>query len=745
MAPPSSSPLRVLTRRELLTFSLAAGGFALGLDRDAVAGGERGEASFAPNPFVHIGGDGAVTIVCHRSEMGQGVRSTVPMIVAAELGADPKRVLVVQGDGDRRYGDQNTDGSSSIRKQFDDLRRAGAGARTMLIAAAAKRWKVDEKSCRARAHAVEHAKSGRSLPFEALVAEAAKLGAPKEADIVLRPKSELGLDVTASQSVLDAAAIVRGAALYGADVRVDGMLHAVIARPPAPGAKVTKLEASRALAIPGVKKVVSMPEPKTPWGFQPWGGVAVLATSTWAALKGRSALVIEWSADGSDYDSDTYREELFKSVRAPGTSVRSVGDADKALSSAKTRVEAEYYVPHLAHLTMEPPTALARYADGRCELWLPTQHPMSAKKEVARVLGIDEASVTVHVTLLGGGFGRKSKPDFASEAAFLSREIGAPVRVQWTRDDDIRHDYCNTVAAQRLAAGLDDRGRVTAWTHRTAFPPIGSTFGPKKGPGEDDLQQGVLDFPLDVPNVRAEACEAKAHGRIGWYRSVYNIFHAFAIGSFIDEIAHARGIDPLDMWREIIGKPRVLSTRELGIAGLKNYGETLEKHPVDAGRLSHVLDRVATMADWSTRKQRGKSLGIAAHRSFVAYVAAVVSVVPDPEKTVRVDEAWICIDAGTVANLERAKSQMEGAVVMGIANALMGGITMKKGAVEQSSFREARIPRIGETPRAIHVEIVPSDGPPCGVGEPGVPPVGAAIANAMFAATGKRIRQFPLV
>ncbi|HLM71586.1 MAG TPA: molybdopterin cofactor-binding domain-containing protein, partial [Polyangiaceae bacterium] len=351
---------------------------------------------------------------------------------------------------------------------------------------------------------------------------------------------------------------------------------------------------------------------------------------------------------------------------------------------------------------------------------------------------------TVHVTLLGGGFGRKSKADFVGEAVLLAREAGAPVRVQWTREDDIRHGYYNAVNAQRIRAGLDDRGKVIAWHHRSAFPPIGSTFGPSDRPGIGDLQQGVLDLAIDVPNIRAEGCPAKSHVRVGWYRSVYNIFHAFAIGSLIDEIAHARGADPRDVLLEIIGPARTLGLADLGVKALRNYGEPLEKHPVDAGRLRRVVERVTEAARWGGRKKDGRAFGLAAHRSFVAYTAVVLAVVPDEQGKVRVDEAWISMDAGTVVNRDRVHAQMEGAVVMGISNAMFGGVTMKGGVTEQSNFRDARIARIGEVPRKIHTDLVPSDGPPCGVGEPGVPPVGPALANAIFALTGRRIREIPL-
>jgi isoquinoline 1-oxidoreductase beta subunit len=737
----------LVTRRSFLAgLGLAAGGLALGrFARDVHADTPAASAPFAPHVLVHIAPDGTTTIVCHRSEMGQGIRSTLPRLIGDELGADPARVVVTQAIGDKKYGNQNTDGSTSIRKFYDELRIAGATARSMLVTAAAQRWKVKPATCTTRGSEVVHAASKRTLPFGALVAAAAKLPVPAVTANDLRPTSELAVLADPSLPLLDGKAYVTGRAQFGADVTLPGMKFAVIARPPVVGGMVKKYDAARALAVPGVERVIAMPVPTGAVKFQPWGGLAVVASSTWAALRGRAALDITWD-DGSNasYDSAAFRDQLLASVRAEGSRVRDVGDVDAAFAKASKIVEAEYVVPHLAHAPMEPPTALARFADGKVEVWAPTQHPQAARTEVARVLNLSEDAVTINVTLLGGGFGRKSKADFSSEAAFLAKELGAPVRVQWTREDDLRNGYYNAANAQRLRAALDANNAVTAWHHRTALTPIASTFAD----GVDtatagDLQQGVLDLALSAPNVRAEACKAPAHVRIGWYRSVYNIFHAFAIGSFIDELAAARGTDPRDTWLEVIGPARQLSLADLGIAALPNYGEPLTRHPVDAGRLRNVIERVTTSASWADRKRAGRALGLAAHRSFVSYTAVVVSVVPDPRHGVRVDEAWIAMDAGTVVNHDRARSQMEGGLVMGLSNALHGGITFKNGRAQQSNFRDARIARIGEVPQRIHTDIVPSTAPPSGVGEPPVPPVSAALGNAIFALTGQRYRELP--
>src|SRR4051794_31384621 len=424
---------------------------------------------------------------------------------------------------------------------------------------------------------------------------------------------------------------------------------------------------------------------------------------------------------------------------------RKVGDTESALKTASRRVEAEYHVPHLPHMQMEPVVSVASVTGNSCEVWAPTQNPQGVQTEVARVLKIPKEKVRVHVTFLGGGFGRKSKADFSSEAAFLSRQMGVPVRVQFTREDDVRHDYVNTVSTNLLTAGLDASGRVIAWRHRTAFPSISSLFGAPAKPSNDDLQQGVLDLGLAVPNVTAEICDATAHTRIGWLRSVYNIFQGFSIGSFVDEIAHAKGADPRDVWLEILGPARQMSLADLGIERLPNYGQPLEKHPVDAGRLRNVIERVTRASRWGERRKDGRALGLAAHRSFLSYTAVVASVVKRANGTLGVEDVWLSFDAGTLVNSDRVRAQLEGAVIFGMSLAFYGGITMKGGAVEQDNFRGGgRIVRINEAPRRTSIDLVESSAPPGGVGEPGVPPVAPAIANAIFALTGTRYRELPL-
>jgi isoquinoline 1-oxidoreductase beta subunit len=726
-----------ITRRSFLIGTGAAtAGLALGLRPSLAA-----PATFAPNAFIQIGSDGLVTIVSHRSEMGQGIRSSLPILIADELGADPAKIRIVQGDGDPKYGDQNTDGSTSIRDFYEPMRQVAAVARSMLVAAAAKRWRVPESRLVAHDDAVHDPQTKKQLAFGALVADAAGLPVPKTAP--LRPTKELthlGTDLP----LRDAPAFVTGTAIYGADTKLPGMLTAVVARPPVVFGKVAKLDDTRAKAVAGVRHVIRLPVPKPPAQSQPLGGVAVIADHTWAAMRGRAALDITWDAGpNGTHDSESYTQELLAAVRSPGEAARKLGDVDKALAGAAKIVQAEYVVPQLVHAPMEPPAAVARFDANGCEVWTCTQSPQDARDEVAAALGIPKTKVTIHVTFLGGGFGRKSIPDYAIEAALLSRAANAPVRVQWTRDDDIRHSMYHAHSAQALAAGLDAAGNVTAWRHRVAYPPIGSTFDLKALRPKGELGQGVLDFPLAVPNLRCETGIAPAHVRIGWLRSVANIHQAFAIQSFIDELATATRRDPRDMLLQIIGNPRTIDLKALGVDKLGNYGAKLTEHPIDVARFHRVIEAVTKAASWDRRS--GRALGLAVHRSFLTYVAVVAQVSKGPRGELRVDEAWVAADAGTIVNTDRVRAQLEGAFIFGQTIALHGAVTMKDGAVQQRNFHDYPIVRMPAAPRKIHIELVASDLPPGGVGEPGVPPVAPAIANAAFALTGTRTRTLPFV
>jgi len=702
---------------------------------------------WSPHVYVRIADDGIVTIVCHRSEMGQGIRTTMPMIIADEMEADWAKCRVEQAVGDPKYGSQNTDGSTSIRDFLPKYREAGATTRALLEAAAAREWKVDVSDVFARQHEVVHRPTGRTKSFGALVATARAIAMPAPASVRVKRPDERRWQGKRMPSI-DLVPMTTGTAVYGADVTLPGMKFAAIARPPVWGGKALAVDDSEALKVPGVERVVRIPETPVPGAFLPLGGVAVIAKNTWAAFRGRDALRISWDAGpNGSHDSKTYKAVLEASVRAPGTPGRTSGDAAATLATAKRKVSAEYYIPYLSHAQMEPMAAAARVQGGKVEAWAPTQSPNDARNTIAEYLKVDAANVTVNVTLLGGGFGRKSKPDFICEAAFLARETGAPVRVQWSREDDIRHSYYHSVAAHRFEAALDDAGKVTAWLHRSAYPSISATFAANvAGPTPDELTNGASDVPWDVPNMSVEVCPAVAHARIGWYRSVNAIHHGFAIGSFVDELARAAGKDPAAFLLELIGPDRKVDLSKAGLvhAGDTYYGAPWADQPLDTARARRVVESVKQRSGWGTPLPRGRGRGIAVHRSFLSYVAMVVEVEVTPDGTVLVPRATVAVDAGFVANPDRARSQMEGALIMAMSNTLYSGITFAAGRVQQSNYSDYGVTRMRASPHVVDVHVIESEGLPGGIGEPGVPPAGAAIVNAIFAATGVRVRELPV-
>ncbi|MGA8541900.1 MAG: molybdopterin cofactor-binding domain-containing protein, partial [Terriglobales bacterium] len=704
---------------------------------------------FEPSLWMSITRDGTVTIVAHRSEMGSGSRTALPLVVADELDADWSKVKIDQAIGDPKYGDQDTDGSHSVRSNFDLMRQVGATGRVMLITAAANRWGVSPKDCATEPHFVIHRASRRKLGYGELAADAAKLPVPKKEDVPLplKKRSEwryIGKD-SASNSLYDLPEIVTGKAVFGMDATMPGMVYASVEHPPVLGQKIKSYDDKATLKVPGVQKTLTIDVFKPPHQFQPLGGVAVIADNTWAAFNGRRSLKIEWgSSPHSVYNSASFRKTLEATSRQPGKVVRNVGDVDAAFAqSAKTGgkiIEVEYYTPHLAHASMEPPVAVAEYRDGKVLAFAPTQNPQAVQETIAGVLGIKKEDVTCHVTLLGGGFGRKSKPDQVAEAAVLSKQLGKPVKVVWSREDDIHFDFFHSVAAMHMKAAIWRDGRPTAWLQRTVYPPIGSTFDVSARYADDEMGLGWNNLPFDIPNHRAENGPADYHVRIGWLRSVANIYHAFAIHCFADELAKSSNKDSVQYLLELIGPPRIVP-----LEYKEEEAAEKQRYPLDTARLRRVVEIAAEKSGWGKRPTgRGRGMGIAAHRSFLTYVATVVEVEVDNKGQVHIPNVWTAVDAGTIVSPDNVRNQFEGAAVFGTSLALFGEITATNGVIDQSNFNDYQVTRMNRSPRHIEVHIVESEAPPAGVGEPGVPPFAPALFNAVFAATGKRVRELPL-
>jgi len=697
-----------------------------------------------PGLWIEIAKNGAVNITVHRSEMGQQVWTSMAQIVADELEADWKDVNIVQALGDPKYGDQNTDGSRSVRFNFHRLRVAGGAMRTMLERAAANKWGVAQGDVRAELGKVV-GPDDKTLTYGDLAEAAGALAVPAENEITLKPREDwryIGKNV----SSLTVEQITVGQGTFGIDVQIEGMVHAVVARPPHIFGKVASVDDAAAKSVQGVLATVRLPDAVAPAMFQPVGGVAIVATDTWAAIQGRNALNVTWQ-DGptASHASDTYDAAMMATAQEPGTVHRNRGDTASALAKAATRVSADYHVASFAHSSMEPPAATAKWTGDKLECWACVQDPQSTRATLAGLLNVPPEDITVHATWLGGAFGRKSKPDFVAEAAMIAKKIGKPVKVTWTREDDLGYDYFHAPSAQHLEAGLDETGKVTSWLHRSVFPTISSTFAPGANePAAGEMGLGATDTPFNVPNIRVESGQAEAGLRIGWLRSVSNNQHAFAVQSFAAELALATGRDQKDFLLDLIGPDRSVNLAADG-ANYENYAADIAEYPIDTARLKAATERAASMAGWGRTLPNGHGLGIAVHRSFLSYVATVIEVAVAEDGGLSIPGIWLAVDAGTVVNPRHVKAQMEGGTIYGLSNALYGEITATGGTVDQKNFPDWRLMRMGEAPRAFEVDVMASDALPGGVGEPGTPPAGPALTNAIFAATGVRMRHLPIL
>ena len=725
-------------RREFLKVSAAAGG---GLVvawytpwGDGVAGvseAAAAAASLQASAFVTVHPDGTVTIMAKNPELGQGVKTSLPMIVAEELGVAWESVRVEQAPYDTsRFGPQYAGGSTGVPTNWDRLRIAGATARELLIAAAAAQWKVDPAGCWASDGFVRYGEGDglRSVPFGDLVDAAAGIEPPDPETLQLKSPEQYSIVGTPRRDV-DIESIVTGVVEYGLDKKLPGMLYAVIEKAPTYGGRPRSIDSSRALAVPGVREVVEITPLANPVYLL--AGVAVVADSSWAAMKGREALQIEWE-DGPhpEESSDSLRAQFERLTMETGDVVRDDGDVDSALADAAQTLDAVYEVPFLYHASMEPMNCVADVRADGCEIWAPTQVPGGCQFLAAQVTGLPPGSITVHMQRVGGGFGRRLMADYAAEAAFVSKAVGNPVQVLWTREDDMRHGYYRPAGLYRLSAGIDDDGLLVAWKEHA------STTSRHAFRGDEDTAEETEVFPDElpgavVPNFRLAYSAAETSVPTGALRGPGKNASTFVQQCFLDEIAQAAGKDPVDMRREIIGAPRDLPYRDHG-------GPTFS-----TGRLRDVLDLAAEKGDWGKVLPAGRGRGVAAHMMFGAYVAQVAEVSVDAEGDVRADRVVCVVDCGIVINPPGARAQVEGGIIHGLSATLHGEITIADGGAVEGNFDTYRLLRIDEAPE-IEIHFVPSLEPPTGLGEMVFPSIMPAVANAVFAATGKRVRRLPI-
>ncbi|MGB7754069.1 MAG: xanthine dehydrogenase family protein molybdopterin-binding subunit [Candidatus Acidiferrales bacterium] len=708
-----------MKRREFLKAGAALGGgllISLYIPEfvSAARAADSAAKPVALNAFVRIGTDETVTVISNHSEMGQGIYTSLPMLLNEELEANWARVRVESSPVDAVYnhtvfGIMMTGGSTTTNSEYDRFRKMGAMARIMLIAAAAQSWSVDPQTCRAEKSFVIHTPTGRRASYGSLAEAASKIAPPK--DIPLKDPKDFTL-VGKPVHRLDTPSKTNGTAQFGLDVYIPGMLTAVVARAPVFGGKVASFNADQAKAIPGVVNVVQVPS-----------GVAVIAKGFWPAKLGREKLQITWDeGPGAGISTVEMRANYSAMSKTPGLVARKVGDPAAALAGAAKTITAEYEVPYLAHCMMEPLNTVVDLHEDRCEIWTGSQFQTGDRAAAARVAGLKPEQVTLHTMLLGGGFGRRANvaSDFVTEATEVAKAAKAPVKVVWTREDDIRGGWYRPMWYDHFAAGLDASGNPVAWTHTIVGQSILTgtmfeSFGVQKGIDSSSVE-GAADILYGIPNLQVELHSPKNEVPVQWWRSVGHSHTGFSVEAFLDEVAHAGGKDPYQLRRSLLAnQPRMLA----------------------------VLDLAAQKANWGSALPAGHARGIATHFSFDSYVAQVAEVSVEKDGTVRVHRVVAAVDCGRTVNPDTVKAQLEGGIVFGLTAALKTEITLEKGRVQQRNFNDYPMVRMFESP-VIEVFIVPSTEHPTGVGEPGVPPVAPAVANAIFAATGKRVRRLPI-
>ena len=704
-------------RNFLKTGAAISGGFLLNLylpDWTPARAAQSTSQPVALNAFVHIGSNDLVTVISNHSEMGQGIYTSLPMLIAEELEADWSKIRVQSAPvaavyNHTVYGVQMTGGSTTTNSEYDRFRQMGAMARVMLISAAAQKWEVDAQSCRAEKGFVVHAASGRRASFGSLAEAASKLEPPK--DVALKDPKDFTI-IGKPIRRLDTPSKTDGTAQFGLDVYIPGMLTAVVARSPVFGGKVSSFNGDKAKEIPGVVNVLEVPS-----------GVAVIANGFWPAKLGREKLDIIWDeGPGAQISTVGMREQFATMSKTPGIVARKIGDPATALAGAAKTITAEYEVPYLSHSMMEPLNVVVDLRDDHCEIWTGTQFQSGDRNAAAAVAGLKPEQVEIHTTLLGGGFGRRANPasDFVTEAVHVAKVAKAPVKVVWTREDDIRGGWYRPMWYDHFEAGLDADGNPVAWTHTIVGQSIFdgtmfAGFGIKDGVDAASVE-GAADIIYSIPNVQVDLHSPKNEVPVQWWRSVGHSHTGFSVEAFLDEVAHAGGKDPYQLRRALLAnQPRMLA----------------------------VLDLAVEKAHWGGPLPKGHARGVATHFSFDSYVAQVAEVSVEKDGRVRVHRIVAAVDCGRTVNPDTVKAQLEGGIIFGLTAALKTEITLDKGRVQQRNFHDYPMVRMFESPQ-IEVYIVPSTEKPTGVGEPGVPPVAPAVANAIFAATGKRVRRLPI-
>lgn len=717
-----------MTRRDFVRTGVLASGLVLAIRlpawaRGGLAAGARSSAVLSPSAFLQITADGTVTLWLTKSEMGQGIHTVFPMIVAEELELPVHSIRLEQAPADPRFGEQYTWASSSVSELWNPLRATAAQAREMLVGAAARIWGVPNGECQASAGVVTHGPSGRRAGYGELVTVAAALEVPAR-PALKEPKSFAVLGKSTHR--VDTPSKVDGSARFGIDVRLPGMLYACVARCPVFGRNVSGYEDAGARTVPGVRDIVPLEAQELMldefWVHQLPGAVAVVADSTWAAIEGCRALGCRWES-GLEAEIDSARLSRIFRDRAgqSGQLGRNEGDAPTALAQASRVIEAAYEAPFQAHATMEPMNCTADVRAGRCDIFAPTQYPTGVQQLAERLTGLPPDAVTVHTTLMGGGFGRRSEMHWVIDAIRVSHAIHRPVQVVWTREHDIQHDNYRPASYHLLRGGLDASGRITAWMHRLVAPSVVGWHAPsmlRLAPDKtaEEALDGAADLPYAIPNLRVEYCPVTTPVPLGWWRSVYASQNCFANESFLDELALAAGRDPFELRRELL-------------AG--------------APRHQRVLELAAERAGWGSTLPAGQARGIAVHKLFSDTVVAEVAEVSVEGGRVRVHRVVCAVDCGLALNPDTISAQIEGGVVYGLSAAIKGEITLEGGRVKQSNFNDYPVLRMNEMPK-IEVHVVESTEPPHGVGEPSVPPIAPAVANAIFQATGTRVRRLPL-